>query len=73
MLVDEPQIVLEDLEAAVLLAEGVVGLAVLEEPGLVDGSDVVVGSEGGVGVVVGDDGHVEGGGGEDEEEGEGES
>ena len=66
MLVDEPEVVLEDLEPPVLLTDGVGELAVLHEPLLVHGHDFFIGSPcgGGLGVVVGlvvrDYGHVHG-------------
>lgn len=63
VLIDEPEIVLEDLEPPLLLAQSIVGLAMLLKPLLVDGHDLVVGSPRGLvgmGLVVGDDGHVQG-------------
>lgn len=65
--VDEAKVVLEDLEPGLLLAEGVVGLGVLDEPRLVDGPHLRLGPLGGgdhhavLGVVV-DDRHVRRGG-----------
>lgn len=55
-----PEILLKNLEALLLLAEGIVGLAVLDDPRLVHGQQVVVDARETVLLVVGDDGHVGG-------------
>lgn len=55
-----PEILLKSLEALLLLAEGIVGLAVLDDPRLIHGEQVVVGGGEAVLLVVGDDGHVGG-------------
>jgi hypothetical protein len=73
--VDEPEVVPEGAEAAVVLAERVVvGAAVLREPEVVHGPRLLLGAlepPRAVLLVVGDDGHVGGrGGGRGEEEGE---
>lgn len=56
LLLDVPEIILEDLEPLLLLAEGIVRLAVLHDPRLVRRHQLAVGG----GVSVGDDGHVGG-------------
>lgn len=62
VVVDESQVVLEDLEALLLLAERVVHLPVLHEPLLVHGHQLLLGAQRGglvrVGVVVRDYRHV---------------
>jgi hypothetical protein len=59
VLVDEPQVVLEDLEAPLLLSQGIVGLAMVDQPGLVQRPHVGVGPLAVFQIVV-DDGHVRG-------------
>jgi hypothetical protein len=59
VVVDEPQVILEDLEAPLLLSEAIVGLAMVDQPGLVQGAHVGVGPLAVFEIVV-DDGHVHG-------------
>jgi len=62
-LVDESQVVFEDLKPLILLPERVVQFAVLHEPLLVQGLDLLLGAPRGLvpmSVVVGDYGHVQG-------------
>ena len=60
MLMDEPHVVLEYLEPALFLPQGIVGLAMLHEPCLVEVHEVGLGHGLEFGVVV-NDGHVESG------------
>lgn len=63
VLVDEPEIVLENLESLLLLPDAVVGLAVLREPRLVYDHHLVVGPPArsvAVALIVGNDRHVQG-------------
>lgn len=57
VLVDEPQVVLKYLEPSLLLSQGVVVLAVADQPRLEHGRDLVVGSP--VGFAGADDRHVQ--------------
>lgn len=64
MLIDEPQILLKDLEPSVFLSETVMSYAMLGQPLVVDVPHLGIGSPAGlrsVVVVVGDYGHVGGG------------
>lgn len=63
MFVDEPQVILEDLEPPLVLSQVVVGFPVLGEPRVVDVHHLGVAPPGWlvvVVVVVADDGHIGG-------------